>query len=265
VTTDRPDADPPHVDPQPPFTGPRGWSGSQPSGPEDSASGQQVPGTGEHPSVITSPAPGRRVLGSLRAGLAAAIGLALLGAPLGLLWFLVAPAVPVIKVEGGAVPADPEPEQFIAADGWFVLLGLGFGVLAAVAVWRILRRLRGPAGMVVVIVGTLGASLLAAWLGSEISLAEYHRVHDSVAVGEAFSMPPRLRSVDWFHGLPVPRGSVLVPPLGAAMLYTLLAGWSLDPELVPAPTPPSSGWASPQTPPAPPAPPAAGTAGPVPD
>lgn len=270
MTTDRPDADPSHAGPQPPpgHSGP--GSGSEPRGPEDSGPGQRVPGVpGEHPYPLTVPPPpparSRRVLGGLRAGLATALGLTLLGAPLGLLWWRVAPAVPVIKVERGAVAADPQPEQFIAADGWFVLLGLGFGVLSAVAVWLILRRLRGPAGMAVVIVGTVGASLLAAWLGTEISLAEYHRMRDTVAVGEAFSMPPRLRSVDWFSGLPVLRGAVLVPALGAAVVYTLLAGWSPYPGLRPESTPPSSGWASPQNPPAPPAPPAAGAAGPVPD
>ncbi|BCJ61187.1 hypothetical protein Jiend_46090 [Micromonospora endophytica] len=69
--------------------------------------------------------------------------LTLLGAPLGLLWATLAPATPVVKTPDGAVYGQPQPEQPVAADGWFSLLGLGFGVLAALAVWFVLSRRRG--------------------------------------------------------------------------------------------------------------------------
>ena len=39
---------------------------------------------------------------------------------------------------------DPSPEEYIAADGWFTILGFGFGLVAAVVAWLVLRRYRGP-------------------------------------------------------------------------------------------------------------------------
>ena len=55
-------------------------------------------------------------------------------------------AVPVINAEAERRRGQrPAPEQLIAADGWFTLLGFGFGLLAAVLVWLLLRRDRGPA------------------------------------------------------------------------------------------------------------------------
>ncbi|HEX5596631.1 MAG TPA: DUF2567 domain-containing protein [Micromonosporaceae bacterium] len=210
--------------------------------------------------------------------------LTLLGAPLGLLWLLVSPEVPVMKIRDelpdwpgwrrGSIPVQPQPEGYIAADGWFSLLGLGFGILAAVAVWWVLRRQRGTVGLVAVVLGSLGAAWLASWLGSEIALAEYHRARDAVAVGELFQMPPQLRSgeIRWVGPLPVLRGVLLLPAFGAAVAYTLLAGWSRYPTLRPEP-PALPDWvsavspfswdpAAPQTPPAPPAPPATGGAAP---
>lgn len=223
-----------------------------------------------------------------------ALLLTLLGAPLGLLWLMAAPRVPVVKVPDGvpdwpgwrrgSIPVQPQPEEFVAADGWFSLLGLGFGVLAAVAVWAVLRRHRGAVGLVAVVFGSLGAAWLAWWLGAEIGLAQYHRLRDAVDVGEVFQMPPKLRAGDvewWFGLLPTPRGVLLLPAFGAAVTYTLLAGWSRHPTLRPEPEPAwlsaasqpggepvqhPTNWGSmaPQTPPASPAPPVPGEAEPPP-
>ena len=49
--------------------------------------------------------------------------------------------------QNGIVVNDPSPEEYIAADGWFTIIGFGFGLLAAVVVWLVLRRDRGPALM----------------------------------------------------------------------------------------------------------------------
>ena len=66
------------------------------------------------------------VTGSVTAALAVA------GAPLGLLWAWLAPTVPVINAgQNGIVVNDPSPEEYIAADGWFTLIGFAFGMVAA--------------------------------------------------------------------------------------------------------------------------------------
>lgn len=233
---------------QPPYGYPRGGRTGRPApqpgsgardggGPALSAyPGSSVPGT-------TASASRPPVVRSVAVGAAAALVIALLGAPLGLVWAAVAPAVPVVKADGGVVGAQPEPEQFIAADGWFTLLGLSLGALVAVAVWLVLRRYRGPAGMVAATVGMVAAAVLAWRLGREVGLAEFHRLLESAPVGTRLDKPPDLRAGGFVRvaGLiPLPRGVLLAPGFGVAITYTLLAGWSRHPNLRPDAAPPVS-------------------------
>ncbi|MCW3817332.1 DUF2567 domain-containing protein [Micromonospora sp. DR5-3] len=196
-----------------------------------------------HPEVVGAVPGGTpaRAGGRLRmvgATLVGAVLLAVLGAPLGLLWAGVAPGTPVQKTAEGAIYATPQPEQPIAADGWFSLLGLGFGVLAAVALWLLARRRRGPAGLLAGTLGGLGAAVVAWQVGRRIGLGAYHRLLATAPDGTLFTKPADLRAggVDWLLGLlPVPYGNLLLPAFGAAVTYTLLAGWSRWPSLRPEP------------------------------
>ncbi|ASW56008.1 hypothetical protein CIK06_20265 [Plantactinospora sp. KBS50] len=168
------------------------------------------------------------------------IVMVVLGAPLGLLWRALAPSVAVLKTADGAVAAQPEPEEFIAADGWFTLLGLGFGIILAVLAWTLLRRLRGPVTLLALALGGIGAAVLAWRLGRSIGLAGFRRLVESAPTGQTFSKPPDLRAggVDWWAGvLPVPHGDLLAPALAAVITYTLLSGWSRWPSLQPEPEP----------------------------
>ncbi|MFI6264233.1 DUF2567 domain-containing protein [Micromonospora sp. NPDC051006] len=197
----------------------------------------------------------------------AGLALAVLGAPLGLLWAAVAPDTPVIKTAEGAVYAQPQPEQPIAADGWFSLLGLGFGVLAALALWFLLRRRRGPVGLVAAVLGAFAAGLVAWQLGRRIGLSRFDQLLASAPEGQGFGKPSDLRAggIDWVLGvLPVPHGNLLLPAFGAAITYTLLAGWSRWPSLRPEPDAADLSWvsAATPTPPAAPEPPAPGAAEP---
>jgi hypothetical protein len=202
--------------------------------------------------------PGRAAL----VALAAVAVLTALGAPLGLLWANFAPGVPIIKTEQGAVFAEPSPEEFIAADGWFTLLGLGFGILAALAVWYVLRRYRGPLGMVTVALGAVGAGWLAWQVGRQIGREAFRRAVETAAAGDLIVRPPDLRAggFEWLWGVvPIVRGDILMPAFGAVVAYTLLAGWSRYTTLR-RETEPS--WDSPESPapaaaPAPPGPDAA--------
>ncbi|MFE9958733.1 DUF2567 domain-containing protein [Micromonospora sp. NPDC005299] len=195
-----------------------------------------------YPGVVGA-APGvpsatRRAGGRAAAvALGAALLLTALGAPLGLLWALVAPGTPVQMTADGAVYATPQPEQPIAADGWFSLLGLGFGVLAAITLWVVLRRRRGPVGLVAGALGGLGAAVVAWQVGRRIGLGAYQRLLDSAPPGTDFTKPADLRAggIDWYGPLPVPHGNLLLAAFGAAVTYTLLAGWSRWPSLRPEP------------------------------
>ncbi|MEU5964982.1 DUF2567 domain-containing protein [Micromonospora parva] len=191
----------------------------------------------------------------------AVLALAALGVPLGLLWAALAPDTPVLKTAEGAIYAEPQPEQPIAADGWFSLLGLAFGLLVALAVWVVLRRRRGPVGLVAAVLGTLVAAPVAWQVGRRIGLATFDRLLATAPAGQAFNKPADLRAggVDWLLGvLPVPHGNLLLPAFGAAVMYTLLAGWSRWPGLRPEPEPGEFSWVSAGTPapPAAPEPPA---------
>ncbi|WP_347405360.1 DUF2567 domain-containing protein [Micromonospora sp. WMMD980] len=197
-----------------------------------------------HPPGPLAPSPGTTVA---RRGFGRAVAttlgvtalLTVLGAPLGLLWAWLAPGTPVRQTPDGAVYAVPQPEQPIAADGWFSLLALGFGVLSAIALWVLLRRRRGPAGLLAVALGGLGAAVVAWQVGRRIGLATFQRLVDTAPPGTDFTKPADLRAggVDWFGPLPLPHGNLLLAAFGAAVTYTLLAGWSRWPSLRPEPEP----------------------------
>jgi hypothetical protein len=161
----------------------------------------------------------RRVLGS--AALCALI-IAAAGGPLGLLWTWLAPGVPVIDAgTSGIVVNDPSPEEYVASDGWFTLLGFGFGLVAAVVAWLVLRRTRGPALLLGVVFGTLGAALIAWQGGRRLGLSAYEHWRETAVSGGTYAAPPDLHA----------HGALLVPAFGAAIVLTLLAGWSNDPDL----------------------------------
>jgi hypothetical protein len=200
-----------------------------------------------------------------------------LGAPVGLLWRLIAPEVELVQTDGGPVPVDSEPEGYIADDGWFMGIAVVAGILVAVAVWLLLRRYRGPAMLVAIAVGSIGAAVLAGWLGHQIGFAEFERLARDATPGTTLHRPPKLRIVDiglWLGFIPRVRGIVLIQAIVAVAVYAAMAGLHYTPDLraedgQPGPAvdvpPVSWGWTEPQDPLAAPAPPAPYPAGPPPD
>jgi hypothetical protein len=158
---------------------------------------------------------------SVRVAVLTAAVVAVAGVPLGVLWRLLAPPVPMVAGVGAIVVNDPSPEEFIAAEGWFAVLGLGFGLVVAVLAWLVLRRHRGPGLVLGVTAGTLAAAVVAWQLGRWIGLGAYHAWRDTAATGATFAAPPDLHAY----------GTLLVPGFAAAIVLTLLAGWSNDPDL----------------------------------
>jgi hypothetical protein len=147
---------------------------------------------------------------------------ATLGIPFGLLWSWLSPSVPVLQTaRSGVVVNDSSPEQFVAADAWFAILGFGFGVLVAVAAWLLLRRDRGPGLLLGAVLGALAAAPIAWQVGRIPGLSGYQRWLDSAQAGDTFHRPPDLHAY----------GALLVPGFAAVIVCTLLAGWSNDPDL----------------------------------
>jgi hypothetical protein len=162
---------------------------------------------------------GRR---SARVAVLTAAAVAVAGVPLGVLWRLLAPPAPMVDAgASGIVVNDPSPEEFIAAEGWFAILGLGFGLLVALLAWLVLRRHRGPGLVLGVTSGALAAAVVAWQLGRWIGLGDYHAWRGTATPGATFAAPPDLHAY----------GTLLVPAFAAAILLTLLAGWSNDPDL----------------------------------
>lgn len=177
----------------------------------------------------------------------AALGVAVLaaaaGVPFGLLWAVLAPAQPLIKVDGGLSPAVPEPEQFAAGDGWFTLLGLAAGALVALATWWLARRYRGPLIMFALAVGGTAGGVLAWWIGHRIGLADFREALAAAQPGTRLDRPPDLRVKEFRPWPPRVRGVLLIEALGAVVTYTLLAGWARHANLHGGPV--SSGSAAP--------------------
>ncbi|MGW2232848.1 AAA family ATPase [Streptomyces sp. NPDC001759] len=141
------------------------------------------------------------------------LAVALGGVLLGLLWWWLAPHVPlvgdVVDKSWVVYLSDSEGEQAIGVDGTFTLLALAFGVVSALAVF--LWRRRGGVPLVVALgVGGLLASLLAwrlgVWLGPEQDVIAHAR---QVGKGVTFSAPLKLGA----------KGALLTWPLAALIVH----------------------------------------------
>lgn len=178
------------------------------------------------------PRPRPTVASELWPAVAVALGIGVLGLALGWAWYALAPTLPLKIVAEGAVYTSAEPEQLAASDSWFVLLGFGFGLLVALLVWVLLPRRRGPWQLAGVVLGCLVAGWAAWWLGHNIGLAHYQDLLAHAPVDTLIQKPVDLRAVKHLDFFPYAiGGSLLVPALGAVVMYALLAAWSSWPSL----------------------------------
>lgn len=191
------------------------------------------------PEPTEPPRPVAPSTGPVAAG--ALVIIAALGAVVGWIWAEVAPRIRAIRTEGGFAYADPSPEQAVAADGWFAILGLSAGLVAGLLAWMLLRRHRGVGVLVAVTAGSLAAAYLAWWVGYTIGEAEFERVRDA-AIGSQVDGPLGLGMTDldqdvWWR--PYVTGVAAAQALMAALVYTMLAAFSSRPDLRPGPVRPA--------------------------
>nr|WP_055587111.1 hypothetical protein [Peterkaempfera griseoplana] len=189
----------------------------------------------------------------MRVGVLVALGSVLAGVAVGLLWLWLAPKVPLYADSKAVYLKDPEGEQRAAADGVFVLLGVGAGALTALAAFLPTRRRGGGVAVAVgLAVGGLLGSLLAWRLGTALGPTRDMVAHArQVGEGKVFDAALELGA----------KGALLVWPMAAMVVLlglTALFG-KREPQPAPywqgAPTPPAPMPQAP-TPSAPPTPPA---------
>jgi len=179
----------------------------------------------------------RRRISSILVPLGAVIVIAALGWPVGQLWSALSPRVAALKIESGVVYAIPEPEEAVAGDGWFLLIGMGVGIAVAVVAWLALRRWRGPWMLAALVVGSLAGAWLAWHTGIQVGMDAYLRWRETGAVGTQWRIPLALRVTDLKKDSPWSvaggkepwlrvNGVLAAQALAAAFVYTCCAGWS---------------------------------------
>ncbi|MER6142852.1 DUF2567 domain-containing protein [Streptomyces sparsogenes] len=159
----------PHDRPQPHQSlphdqSPPGGAVPHPSAPDPSAPDPSEPG----PSAPDHSEPGPELRAELVQAALVAIGVAVSGVLLGLVWLWLAPRVPLVWIGDGIYPKDAEGEQAMGADGVFTLWALAFGAVSAAVVFWFFRR-GGIALVVGLAIGGVLASVIAwrlgVWLG----------------------------------------------------------------------------------------------------
>ena len=156
----------------------------------------------------------------------------LLGSPAGLLWAVVAPRLRVTVGAGGelSTPDLEASKAFIGADGSYLLVMLGAGILCGVLAWLFARQ-AGPWTVLALAVGGYLAALVAARVGLQPGS---HTALEALRPGSSYR-----GSFDLFLGARNPHGTGLHlrAPLAAvgwpvgALLAFLVGGLSRPQEL----------------------------------
>jgi hypothetical protein len=189
----------PSDDPQNPWSAPAAGSGALPS--HDATPARAYFEDPEH-------------VRDLREAAVITLAVAVSGALLGVLWAWLAPHVPLIADSKSIYLKNTEGEESIGADGTFVLLALGFGVLSAAAVFLFRRRGGIPLVVALTAGGLLGAVLawhVGVWLGPTEDVVAHAK---EVGTGVVFDSPLRLEA----------KGALLAWPIAAMLAQLALTG-----------------------------------------
>jgi hypothetical protein len=138
-----------------------------------------------------------------------------LGVVAGVVWFLVAPRPQFVAVDGGLVYASDLPNEYVAMDGWFAVIGAVCGLITAGAV---LWAARGGRAGLAAILGVAAASVLGslvAW-GVGHLLAPSREGGDSAqAIGTVLSGPLAIEA----------KGVLLLWPIVALGVILFALAW----------------------------------------
>jgi hypothetical protein len=132
----------------------------------------------------------KRMAGYKRVATAAVAfaGSALLGVVAGLIWAVVAPRALLQEVgQGTAEVVNAETNAFIAADGWFCVIGVVCGLITGVLGYRLAVRRARTTATLALIAGAVAGVLLMLWIGENIGLSTYNHQLATAANGTQFN------------------------------------------------------------------------------
>jgi hypothetical protein len=114
--------------------------------------------------VLPAAEPGRVRKDLVTAGLIV-VGLVFLGAPVGLLWSVLAPHYTAVREgDGYTIPNIESDKSAVGADGTLLLIMLGVGLLCGALAWLFARR-SGPYTVAALLLGGTLAALIAGHVG----------------------------------------------------------------------------------------------------
>ncbi|MER6009152.1 AAA family ATPase [Streptomyces bluensis] len=166
-----------------------------------------MPAPAAHDVAYEQDGPGMKT--EVREAAIITVGVALAGVLLGVLWWWLAPQVPLVSDGQAVYLRDTEGEQAVGVDGTFTLLALGFGAVSALVVFLVRRRGGVPLVVALAVGGLLGAVLawrLGVWLGPEQDVVAHAR---EVGDGMTFSAPLKLGA----------KGALLAWPFAALVVH----------------------------------------------
>jgi len=121
------------------------------------------------------------------------VAVALLGVPGGFIWSAITPRVLVVVTgHGVAQVVNPETKAFIAADGWFCVVGMLGGLLTGAVGSVTAVRWSGAAAAAGLILGGLAASLVQWWIGRDIGRGSFRGALDVSHHGAVLHAPLEL-------------------------------------------------------------------------
>lgn len=136
------------------------------------------------------------------------------GAALGVVWWRLAPRVPVVVRPDQVFPEQFQPSGYIAADVAYAGLSVVAGVLVVVGLLAIRRYHLLPALAGSIIAGIVG-SLLMWFVGVELGRANLEEIAASTNIETVVDAPLTLRLT----------GLVLLWPITSAVVITIVAAW----------------------------------------